>query len=333
MAALGKKGLYFTLIAVLIVTVLVVGMSARTFVSPAQELPALKTRVQVADDYVSRLNDVYLERALYVSSYWALESIALYENKTGAFMGSRSEFSSRFAEVMVNGSIDGESIDAITGVRIMDNNTLLHRLGQIENASMAAYSIRTDFNKDISSFAVAVRQSNRTGPWRVSVNATFSYTVNATLARWDRTKRQEAEFEITGLHDPLILVRSSGRLQGRVEKANFTSWNVTKLYHHIANGTYRAEFNGTSFLDRFYNNMSKSECCGIESVLDPNKMGLPDTARSYADWCFYSARCPPNTPGQIWNVTGITSTNPAQSFYAFKLDDYHIVIYNVTGYN
>ncbi len=335
MAAIGrsKKGLFFTLISVLIVTVLILGFSSRTNTSTVQDIPVVETRVEVADDYVHRLNEFYLERALFVSSYWTLEALSLYEKETGTFFPSRDEFNSRFAEVMVNGSIDGEDVDSLIGKRIMNNNTLLHRLGQIENASMAAHSIKTNFSKDLSGFNVSIRQSNQTGPWKVSVNATISYVVDATLAKWNYTTREEVYFEIYGLHDPLILVESSGNVLRRVEEAKYPVWNATTFYQHVANGTYRADFNGTSFLDRYYNNLSRSECCGIESVLDPNKMGIGDIDKSYVDWCYYTSRCPPDTTGEIWNVTGITSTDPTQNFYGLKLDDYHAVIYNQSAYH
>ncbi len=329
MAAIGKKGIYFTLITVLILSVMLISFSANTYVSQSQDIPVVSTRVQIADNYVKDINDFYLERALYASSYWALESLSLYQNQTGASFSDRADVNKKFKEVMINGSINGQDIDTITRRKIMNNNTFLHRLGQIENASMAAYSIKTSFDKDAGGMDVSIGQSDITGPWKVSVNITAKYTVDAGLARWNRTARTQTLLEIYDIDDPLYFV-DGNKFQRSIRQTPFTSWNVSNLQLFILNGSYRYEANGTSFLDRYYGNVSPSECCGIESALNPNALGTTDTDKSYIDWCFLSSRCPPNVAGQIWNITGITSANPGQNFYAFKLDDYHVVIYNVS---
>ncbi len=327
----GRKGIYFTLITILLLSVLLISFYSRTYVSPKDDIPVTKGRVEMADNHVKNIRQIYVERALYVSSYWALEAMAEYANKTNSYFASRQELDSKFKEVMLNGSINGMDIDLITGRKIMNNNTLFHRLGQIENSSYDALRIKTNFSRDFSKYNVIIWQSNETGPWKVAVNTTASFVVDAEIVRWNQSIRVRTIFEIKGLHDPVYFAASSPPYQRIVEETNFTNWNVTNLYYHIGNGTYRSESNGTSFLDRFYNNFSMSYCCGIESNLNPNAMGIPDTDKSYIDWCFYSSRCPPNTEGQIWNVTGITSNNPAQNYYAYKIDGYHAVIYNVTS--
>lgn len=327
-----KKGIYFTLITLLIISVMIISFASRSYVSLKDDAKVVKSRVQVADNYVKNIGEVYVERALYVSSYWALEALSEYENKTGLFLPSRADFNNKFAELMINGSIDGEQIDLITGRKIMNNNTFYHRLGQIENSSLAAYSIRTNFSRNYQDFNVKIWQSNETGPWKVAVNITASYLVDSGLARWNQTITRQAIFDIKGITDPLYSVKTSGSYSRKIQEANYGYWNYTNLYEHIDNETYKAEPNGTSFLDRFYNNLTRSGCCGIESLINPNAMGISDTNISYADWCFYTTNiCPPNSQGLFWKITGLTSSSPPQKFYAFKLDDYHVVVYNVTS--
>ncbi|MBN2454177.1 thrombospondin type 3 repeat-containing protein [Candidatus Woesearchaeota archaeon] len=80
---------------------------------------------------------------------------------------------------------------------------------------------------------------------------------------------------------------------------------------------------------RFYNDISPSPelCCGIESVIDPAVLDIdfysvytsPQLEKSYIDWCFFSTACPPDQPGQLWNITDVTNYTVGGYCNAFKL--------------
>ncbi len=76
---------------------------------------------------------------------------------------------------------------------------------------------------------------------------------------------------------------------------------------------------------RFTNTFEPSQCCGIESVVNPNNIAPSDVIESYVDYHFwndtYEDQCE-----KLYNITEIWD-----EFDGFKLDFDYTIKYNVTG--
>ncbi|MBI2142492.1 hypothetical protein HYU15_03330 [Candidatus Woesearchaeota archaeon] len=334
-----KKGIFFTIIAVMLVAILAIAFAPEEYTTFKDRLPAVKTRVDVANEYVKILRNSYIEASAQTSGMDAMKALVLYVNKTG-YLPDEKAVSSTFKEIMLNGSINGRLVetylDSSSAYSVMHGRTFFHKIGAVENASRETLLIETSFRKNLSDYDIVLYQSNETGPWRIGVNITLSYYVNASLASWDITQTEITTFPAEGILDPLQLVSGANNIS-RVERTNSTVWNIANVSKLIEDQKYKQDSSAPSFLMRLYGNLSigsGSVCCGIESPINPNKIGVDInkcTRKSYIDWCFYSANCAPDAAGKIWNITGITTYTAGQKFYGFKLDTSHAAAYNITG--
>ena len=322
MAIKGKKGVFFTFMAILVVSVLVLAFSSDVYVTSKDKIPVLKSRVKTADNYLRNLESSYLERSLYTSSYNALNSIILYINKTD-FLDNEDDLNDKFKEVLLSGTIEGTDLGDM-GITLMQDNTFIYRIEKIEEMSQDVLHITTNFTKE--DIDTVIFQSNDTGPWQVGVNLTLKFSVDAGIALWNKTKTFSIVISIIGFDDPLYLVNSGYSHPIKETSFNDTEWNVDTLKKHIENATYRHESNESSehspsYLMRFYDSASPSLCCGIESMI--NETLSDGRYKSYVDYCFWSDECE-DYGVRLYNITGITTPS-----YPFKLDAYHVAQYNV----
>ncbi len=349
----GRKGIFFTLIAILVVSVLFITFVPRQGLTLKGDVPLVESRVSTANDFVETLKTAYIPMALRMSSYNALNALSIYlkQRNSGPF-ADYAELNAKFEEVMLNGSIYCEiggqnkhmPIDECLGLgrTFMSGRNLTQRLRDIENASRATLHLDTNFSRDwYGDYDVALFQNNETGPFQVGVNITVNFSVNAAgVAWWNETERIHAVFSFDGIEDPLYSVNSQsglGALYTNVfNQTNLTSWNLTNTFQEIEWRRYRYDRNGSSFLTRFTAVDERSECCGIESLINPYVMtaaSVGNVEKPYVDWCFFGTRCPLNQPGSLWNISCITDTSPApEKFHKFAIDTYHASTYNVTEY-
>jgi len=327
MAIKSKKGVFFTFMGILVVSVLVLAFSSDVYVTSKNKIPVIKSRVKTADNYLRNLETSYLETSLYTSSYNALKSIILYINYEDDFLVSENDLNAKFKEVLLSGTIDGADISNM-GITLMQDNTFIYRLEDIERMSQDVLHITTRFDED--NINTVIFQSNDTGPWQVGVNLTMNYSVDAGIASWNKTKTFSIIISIIGFDDPLYLINSGYSHPIKETTFNDTEWNVDTLMGHIENQTYRHESNESTehspnYLMRFYESYSPSLCCGIESMINETLCD-GETGKSYVDYCFWSDECDPGTGygNKLYNILGITTPS-----YPFKLDAYHIGQYNV----
>lgn len=336
----GKKGIFFTIIAVMLVAILAIAFAPEEYATFKDRLPAVKTRVDTANEYVKILKNSYIEASAQTSGRDAMAALVLYVNKTG-YLPDENAVSITFKEIMLNGTINGKPVEEridpnYPDYLLMHSRTFFHKISAIENASRETLFISTDFKKNLTDYELVLYQSNETGPWRIGVNITLSYYVNASLSAWDITQTVSTTFPAEGILDPVQLVSGANNIS-LVVRTNSTVWDISNFSKLIEDQKYKYDASAPSFLMRLYGNLSTgsgSVCCGIESPINPNKIGIDInkcTRKSYIDWCFYSANCAPEAAGKIWNITGITTYTAGQKFYGFKLDTSHAAAYNITS--
>jgi hypothetical protein len=329
MAIKGKKGVFFTFMAILMVSILVVMFSSDENFTSKNRVPVISARVKTADNFVKNLEGAYIKTSFYTSSYNALKSLLLYMDDQDKFLESEQDLNNKFTEILLNGSIDEKRITEY-GINLMEGNTFNYRLDNIESASENYFHLETQFKKNDT--RVVIFQTNETGSWQVGINLTMNYSVDADVAKWNKTKTFTTFLDLTKFDDPLYLINAEDSQKHQKIKPtifNSTQWNITTLRIHVNNETYRYDENATSYLSRMFNSTSKSKCCGIESFINQTLCNNVED-KSYVDFCFWSNAC--NTAnsgygGSLYNITGISNAS-----YPLKLDAYHIGQYNVTDY-
>jgi hypothetical protein len=334
---LNRKGIFFTIISVFLVTALLVATMQQSRLTLMQRESSAQTRVELANNYVKDLKQEYFRNAVYSSGFKALNLLSDYV-ATNGFFATEQDFANAFKELALTGKISGADIAGMSGY------TLLDKFKAIEDKSRDVYAIDTWINitrdaggnfvpeEAMKQVGLLINQTNDSGPFRVEVNFTVTFNVSLPEVRTSWIYQNESfiiTFTIESIKDPLYLQQSS--YENEINATKTEQWDVDKLYEHLDSMAYNKQQDAPSFLMRYYFTDSgdfSSECCGIESLVNPGKVsGIGDLEKTYADWCFYStdkcARDPPFDTAGLWTI------NDPRFPSIFKLDSKHVTEYNV----
>ncbi|MBI2651962.1 hypothetical protein HYX00_00730 [Candidatus Woesearchaeota archaeon] len=325
-----KKGIFFTFIAITIIAVFTIVFTPQADVSLQKDTQAIRARINSIDNYVDDLEGRYFETALRAATYKAMLSLIFYINETDLYL---TDMNSAFYEVMLNGSIlnPGQGhvpIDSITKKNITENNTLLNWSNKIIDVAKDTLNVNTS----ITILNVTV---NQTKPWSIDSTLRINFSVKSNVAEWKKNATITTTISIEGFYDPYYLVNTNGLYTNQIKESSvsFNQWNLSKVREHLRNGTYVYWQNSDapSFLMRFTNTISPSRCCGIESLVNPNKITTPDQIDSYADYILWDPLI--TTPcSQLYNITNpLTGQGLWDEFRYFKLDFEHVTKYNITS--
>ncbi|MBW2976957.1 hypothetical protein KY347_05930 [Candidatus Woesearchaeota archaeon] len=338
---LGKKGMFLTFISISMITIFLI-MFKPFETTTENKAEVIKTRVLNVNSHVLDLEDVYLERTLQSSSIKAITALILYLNTTETFL---TDFEAIFKEVLSNGSIGQILIDETTGKSIMENNTYRNWTNKIINISKYTYNIDANFTLH----GIDVYQ---TGPWYVNVDANVSLKVLSETASWKKNVLIKTRVDIAGFYDPyyLISVRKEQDPETKLVYMNLINkstvipdkWEVQNVTEHIEHGTYTYNPAAPSFLQRFTGDVSASDCCGIQGIVNPDELDAlgfeSDVNVDYVDYKFFESGeitplcddVPESEP--IYTITGLDLDKPKYENYGkVKLDFEDITLYQRTG--
>ncbi len=320
-----KKGIFFTFIAMAMMVVFLLVFTPQNDASLQQNTQATATRIETVNNYVNSLEDRYFKTVLKVTTQKTIISLIFYMNETSSYV---TNLDSAFFEIMLNGTINKAPIDSITRKSIMNDSTLLNWSDRIIKTSKNVLNVNTT----IKFINASVSQ---TSPWSIDSELILNISVKSNVAEWNKTALIAASIDIEGLYDPYYLVNTNRAYGTKVKKSgvSFNQWNISHVRVHIRNGTYVHWQNSDapSFLMRFTNTTSNSSCCGIESLVNPNRITPSDQIESYADYLFwnhtFNARC-----SELYNITNpSTGGGLWDEFRYFKLDSTHLTRYNITA--
>ena len=105
----GRKGIFFTFLAILVFSILFMSFSSQSYIALKERTPVIESRVRMANNYIENLDSVYLERSLYIASYRAVYSLILYENKTKSQFADKAAFDCAFSNTMLYGMLFSSS--------------------------------------------------------------------------------------------------------------------------------------------------------------------------------------------------------------------------------
>ena len=325
-AVKSRKGIFFTIISITLMAIFILIFTPRADITLQKDTQSTKSRIESLNNYVNDMETSYFNTVVSAATYKTILSLALYENSTHSYL---KNIDSGFYEVMLNGTINGIPIDSVTGKKIMENNTLTNWSNKIISTARDAYNVNTT----ISLNDVTIRQ---TKPFNIDTTLVMNINVKSNVAEWNISNLKiSTSISIEGFDDVLYLVNSDGRTANKIKMSSiaFNQWSITKVREHLRNGTYVhwEQSEAPSFLMRFTNTTTNSSCCGIESLVNPNNLAVPDQIESYVDYQFWNrtfkTQCSllynitnPSTGGGLWD-----------EFRYFKLDINHVIKYNITG--
>ena len=312
---LGKKGMFLTFIAIAIISALMI-IFAPPNISLSADTQALNTKVSNVNEYVTDLENVYLERTLYAIGTKTIIALIEYMEAQGVFL---TDFEDNFEEVLLYGTIEGVDIDTYYAGEIMTDNTYGDWVDKITATAKDAFNIDTVYG--VSEIIVY-----QTTPWVVDVGAKLSFNISSEIASWNKTAIIKTQIEIENFYDPYYLVNTGGSYENKIRKSGTGpgEWDVEEVKAFIrGDGNYTHWESSPSFLMRFTDDTSASSCCGIESLVNPNN--VPDKDTSYVDYLYWesSSPCPNNV---LYSVNGMDNEfklySEGISRYGLQDDDY-----------
>lgn len=198
---------------------------------------------------------------------------------------------------------------------------------------------------NISVESLEIYQNNKTGPWRVGINATFLVNVNGSISSWKKEVVVETSVSIIGLNDPIYMYYIPTFSDKPINNTLYDTWNKGRMLDMLWTQKYKFDPKAPSYLSRLQNIttvMPDSECCGIESlVLNFTDHFLrtkspPETRiQSFVDYCYFGGKCEMSIEDgekNIFNVHEITrAVTPPEISYNFSLEPYHLAQYNISA--
>lgn len=307
--AVGKKAVFYTFSALLLLTVVFADLLFQSSYQISEENKVVSIKTASLNAFVLGL-DQDIERGLFIAGFRALIAADQFISDNNRFL-SNAETGLR--EAMLNGTIEGNS------AAVMDESTLPEWLSRITSEALRVGIVVNFSYKNID-----INQSNA---WEVNYYADVDYNVTdlTTTGTFRRSKQVSTGVSIIELKDPVYTIFTNGQIIRAINitpyEGNYASGlNTVNLHAHI-NDLYYANSTGPSYLMRLEGNLGNSSV-GIESIVrlpDLQEQGLPVFERSSVDYVYFSNSSP----------TIHTINNTFEDW--FRLDDAHLDKYQVAG--
>jgi len=257
---LGKKGIFFTLIAVSLLGIVLFSYTVTYSYSLQEKSSIIETRVDTMNRYLTSV-DSDMKNAIYISGYRAIVGLTDYVTSNGTYVLSSD---SSLMELFMDGTVDGYASP------LMANNTFPDWVLKMEGKGT-----QIGVNLTLNITSVSVSQES---PWtvRFTVESDINLTDQKSTASWTKHKTLYSDISILGFEDPWYALHTNGMIVKRINMSlydrNFSTGNdTTNLRMHLAN-TYYIAFNASpSFLMRFENNHNAS-AYGIESLVNKSEI-------------------------------------------------------------
>lgn len=260
----GKKAILMTITALLISALFFVIFSKENILPTFYTSQPIKTRVMAMDEYVQSI-PVIIGDSLELAAYDALDSIYEEYSKRGTFP-TEAEFKINLTSC-INCGYMGRCPNIGSRCSKMNGTDLLSVRNRLISLTTTHMNIQTVF----SLYDIEVTQGY---PYDIDVRADIGYTVYdaAFSIGWDKRENISRIVSIIGLKDPLMGINTARGMEKSIARSNIcefndTCWdfNRTKAFYSEQSFTYA--INATSFLSRYWNSTSPSQCCGIESFM------------------------------------------------------------------
>lgn len=316
MVKLNKKAIFFTFIAILLLSALVLSFSVYTRYRLRTKALVIETRVNTMNSFMKDV-DKDIIRGSFISAHRSILSITEYISANGVFVNDTSQ---AFEEVFLNGTIGGEQQSLMSDTTFTD---------WISKTQSEARKINLELDFTVNEVVI-----NQSGPWSVDVYLDIGlYAADATdIASWNVTKNLKSTVPIEGFEDPVYAVKSGGKMLNMINRTPFddfvTGNDTSNLQQHTENSYYLEWSTAPSFLMRLEGNLNASPC-GIESLVDLQKLidqGESVGARSAVDHIYWT-----NKTATSYYIDNMPSWFMMDDEYNADEDMTHLELYEVEG--
>ena len=327
-----KKGFIFSLFVITALALIVMTYRMKVEFREEKKAEIYKNRVEQINIFVQDM-EKDLDRALYVIFFRAVLGADEYIHRHGQYIDN---INARLAELMIYGTINGESMDITNASTITD-----------WNLRMAKLSKRLNVNVTFDKTTIEIKHSS---PWviDISMNTTIKVTDFDEVLGWEFELVKSTKLDISeaSFPDPIYFIESldnmgnySTPLLNRIVKSPYIElWvnesllpfpnevNVSNLIDHTLNQFYLNNTRAPSYLMRLAGNFGNSTY-GIESFVNVlNDSSIWDyseegDATCAADYQFFVTGCTGDSH-RIYNMNS-----------RFYLDQEHLNDYDMLSIN
>jgi hypothetical protein len=258
--SLNKKGIFFTTLAIVILTLFLVSY---TFFSVVQERKGIQRRVETMNDFIFSVEED-IPRQLFISGFRMIFIFQDFTLVNGLYV---SDLDDKFQELFYNGTFNGVTNELMIGTTFID----------IEN-EIKARGDRISVDVDFGEPSLLVTQDD---PWNVkfTLSVSFNASDKSGLARWDKDLVISGFVPIEGFEDPVYIVETQTvAASNKIKRTTVDDFSVPgALQLHASNQFYtNSTGEAPSFLDRLKGDLSATSVNGIESLVDTTNPNLPN---------------------------------------------------------
>ncbi len=302
---MNKRGIFFTLLSILIISLFFLSYSAH---QSSDEMQSLQKRVETMNTFLFSL-EKDVSRQIFISGFRGLLSLSFYITSSGNFLDDASK---SLEEALVNGTVNDEKMSLMEGFTLEDWNARIKDLADKQNL-IVNYTIES----------VSVTQGD---PWNVEINVGIHLIVRdeGNLALFDKKETISTKIPIENFEDSLYLIETNGLIVNKIQKSPYTDFvsgnDVSNLSLHSENSYYIESSDAPSFLDRL-EGKTTSNTNGIESLVNLPKFaeqGVTIKEKSVVDHIYFSDNNPTS-----YQIQGMPSW--------FRIDVDHLDVYNVSN--
>ncbi len=283
----GKRGAFFTLTALVMISILFLLIQANHFDKMQSESFIVNKRISTIDYFVTDL-ERDIERGMYIASHRSLLGIQQHITSQGRFI---QDIDQAFTEIIINGTYNGTYLSVMNGSEL---DTWFEKIRH------EADKLSIDIDYKINNLKVY-----QITPWviEVKLDAFLNVSDQQNMARWARKKQIDTNLSIINFEDPLYNAKTSGRVVNVIKPTNITNFvegnDTSGLLEHINRHLYRESNSSPSYLNRLSGNLNSSQN-GIESFVDLrifDDMGIDIKDKTCIDHIYFSEEEPPS-----WNI-------------------------------
>jgi len=280
---LTKKGVFFTFVAFIFLSLLIFSLSVGNNVRLRQKSFVLETRIDTMNRFVIDI-EKDIQRGAYIAGFRSLVALQDQILNTGNYI---TDVPSDFESLFFNGTLNG------TNSTFMQNNTFTDWMLKMKKEAQ-----KIDLLVNFTVLDLTLLQDD---PWEVRVDLDIQLDLADTqdISTWNKRKVIVTSIAIDNFEDPLYLIGTNGVVENRIVQSIVSPFvngsNIANLLNHTYSGYYVAFSDAPSYLMRLQGNVSASPY-GIESLVDIDELNtksVPTQTKSIVDYIYFSSANPP----------------------------------------
>lgn len=269
---MNKKGVVFTIISLIISTILLVGFYSFLELPVDHETDTVLQKIGSTNSFISQ-TDAYVGDLIEVTTVKMLNDVITHLQSSTNY-----DDTDDLTDLITNCFTDGNHA-GFSCANITSKMQELQEYGERE--------LNVNFDYQINS--VNITQDDETGPWNVRTEIEINLVIDDSYAKWNTTRTIERTVGIRETQDPALAVHLT------TDNGTYTtSLNITgpRTYERGAtdnvleqvavNDEFLPHPLGTKYLDRLQGIAQPSDCCGLVHVAKPsrNVVGTCNTSMS-----------------------------------------------------